>query len=462
MAALPDITPLADRRAHRRQGWAVGLASMWLALMLLLMLTASLLSSPLPFWVRLDGEAYYPYWEPFAHVPATNAAGELDLLDAQRVYWPAQVVEEAWLPLIPYGPGNAQSNAKRLRPGSENQRASLAGSLAQQRPGRFTHWLGTDGQQGDDVLAYLLHGAFHSLGPAGLAASLAWALGMLLGIFSGYAQGRRWSLSLGHLGLSSLGGIAAWFWGWRVRQPQLDARDSGEWVPLLISLVLVGGIWLAFDQLGRWVSRWPGWRRRVALNPDAVISRGIEVLDGIPGLLLTLALVAGLRPDNPWALMIPLSLVGWTGVARLVRGETLRVNRQPYLEAALAAGTPPWRILRRHIWPNVVGPMMVVWVLLIGSFLMLESTLSFLQLVGQGGDQLSWGALLARGLGERSIWWPALAPGVMIFLTILSLNALAEWLQDRTDPRKQTRKPWFRRIWSTKKAKPAPTEAEIS
>ncbi len=129
------------------------------------------------------------------------------------------------------------------------------------------------------------------------------------------------------------------------------------------------------------------------------------------------------------------SLVSWTKVARLVRGETLSVREREYVLAATAAGAGGLRIMAVHILPNVASPIIVATTLSVGNVILLESVLSFLGL-GIQPPIPSWGNMLT---GAQELIWsaPGLAfyPGMLIFVTVIAFNFLGDGLQDALDPR---------------------------
>lgn len=130
-----------------------------------------------------------------------------------------------------------------------------------------------------------------------------------------------------------------------------------------------------------------------------------------------------------------IALVGWTTVARLVRGATLSVRERDYVRAALALGSGPTRIILRHILPNVVSPIIVATTLSVGNVILTESILSFLGL-GIQPPLPSWGNMLTNAQ-ELIYQAPALAiyPGLLIFITVIAFNFLGDGLQDALDPR---------------------------
>ncbi|MCB0854234.1 MAG: ABC transporter permease, partial [Bacteroidetes bacterium] len=122
----------------------------------------------------------------------------------------------------------------------------------------------------------------------------------------------------------------------------------------------------------------------------------------------------------------------WTGVARLVRGEMLRVSRMGYIEAARAQGIPPMIILLRHALPNAMPPVWVALAFGVGGAIIAESSLSFLHLIEY---EVTWGNLLSAARSNLDAWWIGVFPGLAIFFTVLSFNILGERLRDLLDPR---------------------------
>ncbi len=187
--------------------------------------------------------------------------------------------------------------------------------------------------------------------------------------------------------------------------------------------------------------------------PDAVLMRLTDGVIALPLLPLLIVLGAldpaklGLSADafkSDFAglarIVIIIALVGWTTVARLVRAATLTVRVQDYVRSAEAMGARPFRVMRRHILPNVVSPLIVATTLSVGNIILLESALSFLGL-GVQPPMPSWGNMLTAALAQMSsnpsqaIW-----PGAMIFVTVLAFNLVGDGLQDALDPR-GTRRP---------------------
>ncbi len=164
---------------------------------------------------------------------------------------------------------------------------------------------------------------------------------------------------------------------------------------------------------------------------DAVLSRVLEVMQTFPLVFFLIALMAVLRTQSLWPLVIALGLTRWTEVARLVRAEVLSLSTREFVLAARALGASPARIIGRHLLPNALGPVLVVTTFGVGSAILLETALSFLG-IGVAPPTASWGELLTeahRTLQYPGAWWLAVFPGLAIAGTVLTVNGLGEALR---------------------------------
>ena len=169
---------------------------------------------------------------------------------------------------------------------------------------------------------------------------------------------------------------------------------------------------------------------------DIVTCRFIEVMECFPTLLLILVVVSLCdAANNMIIIMVVIGLTGWTGVARLVRGEFLRLGGQPFPQAAQALGAGDLRIIVRHLLPNSLGPILVTATFGVASAILIESSLSFLGF-GMQAPTPSWGDLLSEARKYIDFaWWLAFFPGAAILITIMSYNFVGEGLRDAVDPR---------------------------
>lgn len=239
------------------------------------------------------------------------------------------------------------------------------------RPPSADHLLGTD-ELGRDVLARLLYGGRVSLFVGLTAAIAAAAFGTIIGLLAGYHGGR-----LDALLMRFTDGVIA--------------------LPLLPLLIVLAAL-----DLGK-----------LGLPPGLLASEDLSL----------------------YRIIVIVALVGWTTVARLVRGSALSLRERPFVEAARAQGAGALRIMLVHILPNLTSPIIVATTLAAGNVILLESVLSFLGL-GIQPPTPSWGNLLTNA--QELIWSaPALAfyPGLLILLTVVSFNFLGDGLRDALDPR---------------------------
>ncbi|WP_119462263.1 ABC transporter permease [Rhodospirillaceae bacterium SYSU D60014] len=239
------------------------------------------------------------------------------------------------------------------------------------QPPSPAHPLGTD-ELGRDLLVRLLYGGRVSLGIGLVVALAVGVIGTAIGLVAGYFGGRFDALLM-------------------------RLTDGVIALPLLPLLIVLAAI--DFSKLGL---------------PDAI---------------------AASDQASFYRMAILITLVGWTTVARLVRGATLSMREREFVRAAVALGAGPLRVMAMHVLPNVISPLVVATTLSVGNIILLESVLSFLGL-GIQPPLPSWGNMLTNA--QELIWAaPALAvwPGLMIFLTVIAFNFLGDGLQDALDPR---------------------------
>jgi len=167
---------------------------------------------------------------------------------------------------------------------------------------------------------------------------------------------------------------------------------------------------------------------------DAVMMRIVDILYGIPLLLVVIMLMVVLEPGLK-SILIAFGLTYWLGMARIVRGQILSLKENEYVLAARTLGASRWRILFRHLIPNAMGPIIVTTTLLIPSAIFLEAFLSFIGL-GVQVPQASWGVLASDGYKAiRSYPWQLFFPAAAISITLLAFNFLGDGLRDALDPR---------------------------
>ncbi|AIR68299.1 ABC transporter permease [Dickeya fangzhongdai] len=275
-------------------------------------------------------------------------------------------------------------------------------------------------------------------------------------------MGRRWQqakqqlrrnrpaqLALAILALFGVTSALAWLSPWDPNAMAIQARmlppDSAHWFGTdeygrdyftralyggQISL-LVGVLAMTFSTLiGTLVGTVSGY---VGGRLDTVLMRAVDMLMSIPAFFLLLVLNAYLKPGVANIILI-ISALTWMNLSRLVRAETLSLKEREYVLYARASGERAWRIILRHIIPNILPTIMVAATLNIASAILMESTLSFLGL-GVQQPNASWGSMLNNAqayIGDAT--WLALFPGMLILLTVLSFNVLGDVFRTAFEP----------------------------
>lgn len=181
---------------------------------------------------------------------------------------------------------------------------------------------------------------------------------------------------------------------------------------------------------GTWLGLIAGYYRGIV---ETVIMRIVDVVLSIPPLLLAIITVAVLGPGLK-NLIIVLGFTRWPRYARVAYGQTLSVSTMPYVKASRFIGISTFRILWRHIFPNIIAPLTVVATLEFGLMILFEAGLSFLGL-GVQSPTASWGSILSTGRNYMSMaWWIATFPGICLFLLVLSVNMIGDFFRDHFDP----------------------------
>jgi len=200
----------------------------------------------------------------------------------------------------------------------------------------------------------------------------------------------------------------------------------GGRVSLLIGLAVA----LASTVLGLFIGVIAGYFRLA----DAIIMRVMDGLMAIPGILLAIALMS-LTRASIWVVIVAITVPEVPRVVRLVRSVVLSVREQTYIQAASAIGTRFPRLMRKHILPNTMAPLIVQATYICASAVLVESYLSFLG-VGTPPEIPSWGNIIAEGrLYVQIAFWNILFPGIFLALMVLSINVLGDGLRDMLDPR---------------------------
>ena len=201
----------------------------------------------------------------------------------------------------------------------------------------------------------------------------------------------------------------------------------GARISVIVGLTVVlvaGSIGTAFGIISGYLGRWV----------DQVIMRITDAWLALPALTFAIFLAAIVGPSAT-NIVIILAAVYWTRYARIIRGEVLSVRERDFVRLAVVAGCSKWKIMRKHILPNVINSAIVLATLQLGQVIIAEAALSFLG-VGVPPPQPAWGLMLADGKKGlmAGYWWLTVFPGTCIVLMVLSANLLGDWLRVKFDP----------------------------
>jgi peptide/nickel transport system permease protein len=199
-----------------------------------------------------------------------------------------------------------------------------------------------------------------------------------------------------------------------------------------VSLAVGVGVEIIVVIIGCMIGLLAGW---FGGTLDAVLMRVTDVVMAFPSLVLAIGLIAVFERPGLDKVFLVLIALGWTTIARVVRGAVLSLRAREYVQAAQALGAGHTTIMFRHLLPNALGPLLVAATIGVGSNMVAEAGLSFLGL-GAQSPTLSWGAMLADGQTFLvTAPWVAVFPGLALLLAVLGVNLLGDGLRDLLDPR---------------------------
>ncbi len=201
----------------------------------------------------------------------------------------------------------------------------------------------------------------------------------------------------------------------------------GARVSLIVGLMgtlVAGGIGTAMGILSGYVGGWV----------DQIIMRVTDAWLALPAIVFAIFLAAMVGPSM-WNIVVILGSVYWTRYARVIRGEVLTLREREFVKLAEIAGASKWRVIKRHILPNVMNTATVLASLTVGVVIIAEASLSFLG-VGVPPPQPAWGLMLseARPTLMAGQWWLTVFPGLCILLIVLATQLFGDWLRIRLDP----------------------------
>lgn len=415
-----SISYLGFIRTQLKKNKIARFALAFIKTMLLIALLADFISNEKPLACSYENKIYFPVFKSYA-------------VDLGITKWPQALVNVEWNKLnynwvlrtpIPYLPQNIDG---------ENMHAVSPFDKQNVKSNYWRHWLGTD-ELGHDVLSVLIHGTRIAMLVGIVAMLVAGIIGIVIGATAGYCGDDGVQLSVTEIVVYLLFLFAVWFYAFYTRsynyKEALSESNSQFVFQLFISLLIIVVLFILSRLLIKII---PLKTPKFNLPVDLLLSRLMELMVSIPTLFIIISIVAIAKPSL-FLVMCIIGLTTWTGIARLVRGEILKIKKMEYINAAKATGISTIRIIIRHVLPNALPPVFIVIAFGIAGAILTESTLSFLG-IGVPAETLTWGTLLAEARQSTEAWWLAVIPGIAIFVTVTVYNLLGETLTDAMDPR---------------------------
>jgi peptide/nickel transport system permease protein len=390
-----------------------------------------------PLYAKYKGQTLYPA---FAEATRTdsifNKNGELeDILQYDITDWRTLDFEKViWAP-IPYSPdGMDRYNRDYVSPSGKQRFKNIDGEITD-APKKFRHLLGTDGI-GRDLASGLIHGTRISLMVGLVSMGIASLIGIFLGALAGFFGDNKLKMPRIKYHFTLIGLFFGFFYGFGQRKYALADGFSESILSGMTQILISTGIIIISVIVFRYLSKLIKIKKlqeETFVPIDTFVSRGIELLNSIPRLLLIITITAVVE-RSIWIVMIIIGITGWTGIARFTRAELLRIRSLEFVQAAQSLGYSSIRTIFKHALPNALAPVFVSIAFGIASAILIESGLSFLG-IGVPDDIVTWGSLLNLGRQNLEAWWLIIYPGMAIFLTITIYNMIAEASRDALDPR---------------------------
>ncbi len=369
---------------------------------------ADFISNDKPLVCKYEGNTYFPVFREYGVKTGIMKWNE-KLVNAE--WYDLDYDWAVWTP-IPYK--NTTIDYKN---------APFIGPFEKQdiKSARWRHLLGTN-KLGNDVMACMIHGTRIAFLVGIVSMGIAFIIGIFFGAVAGFFGDDQLKLSRARVILNILAfPLAVFYFG--------VFFNSSIWLAVIAFIA----VFILANLLGKVLEFVPFIKEKMNVPIDLVITRFIEIVVSVPVLILVLSVVA-VFPPSIFLVMGVIGLVRWTGIARFIRAELLRVRSLEYVEAAYALGYPRWRILLKHAIPNALAPVFIAVAFGIAAAILIESFLSFLGF-GIPIELNTWGQLLTQSRQAPEAWWLAIFPGFAIFITVTLFNLIGEGLTDAIDPR---------------------------
>ena len=315
--------------------------------------------------------------------------------------------------IVPFGPEEILESGEIFSP---------PGHLDQDETITKVHYWGTDGI-GRDVASRLIHGITVALMVGMLSSIITLIISLLLGFVSGYYGNKGQKSNFFQVGLLIILLVLAHFyaveWSYEVNTNSRMTFDHSRfvlyWIPLSLLALWISSKFRHFS-FGQFFIQW-----------DNIVIKLIEIFKSIPRLFLLLAIFAIITKPSLIGVILIIGLIRWPNLTRIIRAEIMALRQEEFIQNAKILGLPDKKIMIKHILPNIYKPILIMTAFNAGSAILIESSLSFLN-IGLPGDQVSFGRMLGEAREYFGAWWLAVGPGVFIFVLIFCFNVIGDRL----------------------------------
>ncbi len=434
-----------DNFSFRKYAWnqfkkdKIALISLYLLFILIFIaILAPYIANDRPLYAEYKGQTLYPA---FAEATRTDSITDpktkkLEVLQYDITDWRQLELDKVIWALIPYSPTSMDRyNRDYVSPGGKQRFKNPKGDITEM-PERFRHKLGTDGI-GRDLASGLIHGTRISLMVGLVSMGIAAIIGIILGALAGFFGDTKLKMKRVKYYFSLLGIFLGIFYGFGQRKYAIAdgfAENVGSGaLEIIISVATMIAIFISLRYISNLFLVSKKLSEEVNVPVDTFVSRGIELLNSIPRLILIITITAVVE-RSIWIVMLIIGFTGWTRIARFTRAEFLRIRSLEFVQAGEALRYSSTRTIFKHALPNALAPVFVSIAFGIAGAILIEASLSFLG-IGVPDDIVTWGSLLNLGRQNLEAWWLIIYPGMAIFITITIYNMIAEASRDALDPR---------------------------
>ena len=408
----------------------------------LIAILSPLLANDQPLYAKYKGESFYPAFTTYFDKTASEkfldeVSGDTVEFSYQNIDWRRMNLENVWWPLIPYSPTSQDKYNRDYADPNKKQRLLNSDGEMVELPRRLRHFWGAD-KLGRDVASGIIHGAKISLLVGLVSTIIAFFIGLTLGSTAGYFGDNQIKITRLQFVFGWIGLFIGYFYGLYIWLDSIEYSFGNNPILAIIKLILCVFSWglivFVFSKLGKIFSIGGFLKKKIYFPIDSYVNRLMEVLNSLPIIIVIISLSTIVTEGKLAILILLLGVTGWTGVARLVRAEMLRIKNLEYIQASKVLGYSNLRIIFKHALPNGLAPVFVTFAFGVASAILSESALSFLG-IGVPSDMVTWGSMLSAGRSEFEAWWLVIYPGLAIFITLTVCNLIGEGLRDALDPK---------------------------